>query len=154
MLDANILIAGVAWPRWPYEVLRYAEGQDFQTVLSSYIIDQARRRIQSRFPGYLARFELFLLASRYERVDDPSREDLAAHANLVRDATDAPVALAAINAKVDYLVSEDKDLTAHDESTMELRQQVRVLLSGTFLREVMGWSGDQLEAIRYRTWQT
>lgn len=27
-----------------------------------------------------------------------------------------------------------------------------VLLAGTFLREVMGWTSEELEAIRHRTW--
>jgi len=62
------------------------------------------------------------------------------------------VALAAIVAKADYLVSEDKDLTVQDETTAELRRHVKVMLSGTFLREVMGWTSEQLEAIRHRKW--
>ena len=47
MVDANILIAGVVWPRWPYEVLRHALRGDFRLVLSEYVIQQARRRIQT-----------------------------------------------------------------------------------------------------------
>jgi predicted nucleic acid-binding protein len=70
----------------------------------------------------------------------------------VRDPTDIPIALAAINAEVDYLVSEDKDLTAQDDTTAELRKHLTVYLSGTFLREVMGWSSEELEAIRGRSW--
>ena len=50
--------------------------------------------------------------------------------------------LLSITAKVDYLVSEDKDLTTQDETTAELRRHLKVLLSGTFLREVMGWSSE------------
>ena len=62
------------------------------------------------------------------------------------------VALAAIVAKADYLISEDKDFTVQDESTAELRKQIKVILSGTFLREVMGWTSEELEAIRHRRW--
>lgn len=57
---------------------------------------------------------------------------------LLRDVTDVPIALSAVLAKADYLVSEDKDLTVLDESTAELRSQVKVMLDATFLREVMG----------------
>ena len=42
MLDANILIAGSVWPRWPYEVLQHALRGDFRLVLSEYVIQQAR----------------------------------------------------------------------------------------------------------------
>lgn len=72
--------------------------------------------------------------------------------HLVRDLDDVAIALVAIIAKVDYLVSEDKDLTVQDQTTAELRKQVKVVVSGTFLREVMGWTSEQLEAIRHRKW--
>ena len=66
--------------------------------------------------------------------------------------SDVAIALAAIAAKVDYLVSEDKDLTVQDATTAELRRHLKVRLSGTFLREVMGWTSEKLEGIRHRTW--
>jgi hypothetical protein len=61
--------------------------------------------------------------------------------------------LAAIAAGVHYLVSDDKDLTVQDETTQKLRERLTVLLSGTFLRQVMGWSSEDLERVRRRTWQ-
>ena len=70
----------------------------------------------------------------------------------VRDLADVPVALSAIKAKVDYIVSEDKDLSEQDETTAELRKYVKILISGTFLRVVMGWTSEQLEAVRGRKW--
>jgi predicted nucleic acid-binding protein len=85
-------------------------------------------------------------------VSDPTEEDVKANRHLVRDLDDVAVALAAIVAKADYLVSEDKDLTVQDDSTVDLRKQIRVVVSGTFLREAMGWTGEQLEAIRHRKW--
>ncbi len=63
------------------------------------------------------------------------------------------MALAALNAGVDYLVSEDKDLTAQDESTTKLRGELSVMISGAFLREVMHWSSEELEKVRHRTWR-
>jgi hypothetical protein len=115
-VDANVLFAGSAFPRWPYEVLRHAAAGDLQLV------------------------------------PDPKLEEIEAHTNLVRDASDVAVALAAIAADVDYVVSEDKDLTAHDETTVELRRHLQVMLSGTFLREVMGWASANLDIVRRRTW--
>ena len=152
MLDANILIAGSVWPRWPHEILEHAERRDFKLILSPFIIEQARRPINRRFVSGRSRFERFLRHARYELAAEVSEQDVKNHRDLVRDMTDVPVALAAINARADYLVSEDKDLTVRDDTTTELRRNVTVLLSGTFLREVMGWSSDQLEAIRHRTW--
>jgi hypothetical protein len=70
----------------------------------------------------------------------------------MRDVTDVPIALAAIRAGVDVLVSEDKDFTIQNETTAELHRHLTVMLSGTFLRQVMGWTSEELEAIRHRTW--
>jgi predicted nucleic acid-binding protein len=153
MVDANILIAGSVWPRWSYEVLQHALRGDFQLVVSEYVIQQARRHIQSRFPSYGDQFDEFLKACQYELVDDPTKEEVEEGIDLVRDPSDVPVALAAIHARVDYLVSEDKDLTIQDETTAWLRQKLKVSISGTFLREVMGWSSENLERIRRRTWR-
>jgi len=152
MLDANVLLAGVVFPRWPWEILQHAMREDFHLVLCPYVIRQARRRIAQRFPEFLADFDDFLARCPHELVHDPSIEEVRAHTRLVRDETDVPVALAAIQTGVDYLVSEDKDLTARDETTAELRQYIQPLISGTFLHEVMGWTHEELEAVRGRTW--
>jgi predicted nucleic acid-binding protein len=153
MVDANILIAGTVWPRWSYEVLRHSLQGDFQLVLSQFVINQAARRISTRFPDYLDSFETFLRRRRFELVPDPSPEEIVAWQHIVRDLTDVPVALTAINAEVDYLVSEDKDLTARDDTTIALRRHLTVLLSGTFLRQMMGWESEALERVRGRTWK-
>lgn len=93
-----------------------------------------------------------LSLSSIELVPDPAPEEVAAHRGLVRDETDVPVVPAALNARVDCLVSEDKDLTAQDDTTTALRGKLTVRLSGTFLREVLGWDSEQLEAVRGRSW--
>jgi predicted nucleic acid-binding protein len=152
MVDANVLLAGVVFPRWPWEILRHAVRGDFCLVLCPYVIHQARRRIAQRFPEFLASFDEFLAHCPHELLPDPAPEDVQAHAGLVRDVTDIPVALAAIVARVDYLVSEDKDLTVVDETTKVLRRHVQPLISGTFLRQVMNWSSEELEAVRRRMW--
>jgi len=111
MVDANVLFAGVVWPRWPYEVLQHALRGDFQLLLSPLVIAQARRALTPRYAGWVPAFDGLLEKLPFELAPDPSRAELHRHAGLVRDDTDIPVALAAINAGVDYLVSEDKDLT-------------------------------------------
>ena len=152
LTDANILFAGSAFPRWSYEVLEHAASGDFQIVLCPLIIEQARRNLQKRYPDKVERLETFFRLVDYELVSDPTPEEVVANQKLVRDLSDVAVALAAISAKVDYLISKDKDFTVQDESTAEIRKHVKVMLSGTFLREVMGWTSDELDAIRHRKW--
>lgn len=153
MVDANVLIAGVVWPRWPFEVLRHARHGDFRLVLSRRVIGEARRIIQNRFPNYSEPFEAFLQACDYELADEPSKDQIAANLTLVRDPADVPIALTAINAGVDVYVTSDRDFTDRDESTEKLHQRLTILLPGTFLREHMGWTSEELEAARNRSWR-
>jgi predicted nucleic acid-binding protein len=153
MVDANILVSGSVWPRWPYEVLQHGLNGDFQLVLNQYVVEEARRTLLKRFPQHIEKFEMLLKISQCELTAAPVKEQVLAHQDLVRDVADVPVALAAINAGVDYLVSEDKDLTVQDKTTAVLRSQVITIISGTFLRTVMGWNSEQLEQVRGRNWR-
>lgn len=106
-VDANVLLAGNAFPRWPYEVLEHATDGDFKLVLCPLVIQQAREHLQKLFPVHLARFERFLREADYELVPDPSPVEIDAYPNLVRDVSDIPIAVAAMAAGVDYVVSEE-----------------------------------------------
>lgn len=153
MVDANILISGIIWPRWPFEVLQHAIKKDFHLILCEYAITQARVHFQRRFGKYLDQFDEFLTCTDFEIVDNPSKELVSQNNSLVRDPTDVPIAVAAIQSNVEILVSEDKDLTAKDASTKELHNQLQVMISGTFLREIMGWTSYELEIVHKRTWR-
>jgi predicted nucleic acid-binding protein len=148
MVDANVLVAGMGWPRWPYALLQHAVAGDFQLVLSPFVIEEAQRHLGRIAPHALPRFQTFLALSEYEAIEDPTSEMIATHQNLVRDAKDIPVALAAMQAEVDCLISSDKDLTESEG----LKERVRVLLPAVFLRDFMGWTSEELEAIRWRNW--
>jgi hypothetical protein len=121
-------------------------------VLSEQAVREARARMERGTPAQAAALEQFLADCDLERVPDPDPEEVRRHPTLVRDAKDIPIALAAIAAGVDHLVSNDKDLTAEDETTAELRRLIRPMTVGRFLNEVMGWSSEELERIRLRTW--
>lgn len=151
-VDATVLIAGSGWPRWPYEVLLAGLREDIRLVVSPFVVEQARRNIRRKFPEHLPRLEEFLSSVDWEVLPEATLAEIKKNTRLIRDVDDIPVVLPAIKAGVDCMVSEDKDLTAQDQTTALLRQKLTVLLSGTFLRRVMGWTSEQLEAIRYRKW--
>jgi predicted nucleic acid-binding protein len=152
MVDATVLFAGTGWPRWSYEVLRHALRGDFQLVLSPLLIKQVRRNLTKKLPNYLTAFETWLELVPFEAVADPTAVTFLENQTLLRDLKDVPLALSAIEAEVYCLVSEDKDFTTEDASTAELRQRLRVMRPVIFLREVMGWSSEDLEKIRHREW--
>jgi predicted nucleic acid-binding protein len=154
MLDANVLIAGTIWPRWQYAILQHAIKGDFQLVLAPLIIEAARRHIIDIDAKQLPRFEQFLADCSFELVDNPTRREVEQNRNLVRSAADVPIALAAINSKVDYFVTYDRDFTDEDETTEKIRQALPgIMMPPVFLREVMGWTSEELEEIRDRDWE-
>jgi predicted nucleic acid-binding protein len=152
MLDATVLFAGSGWPRWSYEVLRHAAREDFQLVLTPGIITQAQRNLQAKAPRRASFLQEWLRTCPLETVARPSLAEIAANHNLVRQAEDVPIALAAIKANVDYFVSEDKDFTERSATTHRIHRVLTIMRPVIFLREVMGWSSEDLEKIRKRSW--
>jgi uncharacterized protein len=135
VVDTNVLLSGIVWPRWPYEILRYARQHEIELVLCPFIIEQVYRNVQKYFPDSLPYLGEVLALCDYTEVPDPSPEEVAAHKGLMRDPTDIPTALAAIKAQVDCLITTDKDFTDRTAENEPLHQQLRILLPGTFLRE-------------------
>jgi predicted nucleic acid-binding protein len=106
----------------------------------------------TKFPECLQIFERFLLIGKYQFVPNPSKEEVLANVNLVRDLKDVPVVLAAIKADAKYLISTDTDLIDIDETTEELRKYITPMSPGKFLNIVMNWSHEQLYQISRRCW--
>jgi predicted nucleic acid-binding protein len=152
-VDANALVAGTTYPRFPYEVLQHAIKGDYKLVLSPRVIQEATQAVAVIFPGHIQRLEQFLQDAHAELALTPTDDEIEANSHLIRDPKDVHVALAAINAEVDLLVTQDKDFTDRDESTQALHEKLNIMLPGTFLREHMGWTSKALEAIRSRNWE-
>lgn len=152
-LDTNVFFAGLTYPRWPYEILRYGETEEIEIILCPLVICEIEKNIAKKFPSFFEEVKLFINTGNFKKVANPSKKEIEKHHDLVRDKKDIPIALAAIKAKVDFLVSSDKDLTARDHTTEKLRKYIKPILPGTFLKEVMKWTSEELEAIRYRKWK-
>jgi putative PIN family toxin of toxin-antitoxin system len=151
-LDANVLIRGVTFPRFPYEVLQHAARKEIAAIVCPLVLDSARLYVRERFRDHQGAFEVLLELLDLELVPDPPIVEVVANAGLVRDPKDIPVALAAIAAGAEYLVSTDRDFTDMDDTTAELRRHLRPVSVGAFLHEVMGWSHESLSSIERRRW--
>ena len=150
-LDANVLIAGVRLPRWPYEIMRAAIKGPFDLVLPEQVIIEARRHL--RHPARIAALEAFLAGSGYEELPMPSAKLVRRNHDLVRSKKDIPIALSLLEGGADVFVSNDRDFTDTGATADHFQQQVRVMLAAVFLKNVLGWSSEALEAIRDRTWE-
>jgi predicted nucleic acid-binding protein len=149
-LDANVLVAGIQLPRWPHEVIRAAIGGHFDLVLPRQVIEEARRHLDTT---RLDALEFALSQSNYEQVPMPSPDLVGRNGDLVRSSKDVPIALALLAGEADIFVTSDRDFTEPAATAHRFRKRVRVMLPAVFLRGVCGWSSDDLEAIRTRTWQ-
>jgi predicted nucleic acid-binding protein len=109
-VDTNVLIRGLTLPRFPYEVLRAGALGQVQLITFQTTLAKARYYTQTRFPAQLQRFERFLDTGVLGVVENPSESAVRMYPDLVRDEDDIPVALAAIQAGAEYLVSTDPDL--------------------------------------------
>src|SRR5262249_43631427 len=122
----------------------------YQLVLSQQIIDEVTEEIAAKLPDQRVAFRRLLARLKPEMVPEPGVKQLARNRSLLPDPEDVPIALAAINARVDYFVSEDKHFTEQSEQNGLLHQRLNIMLAGTFLREVMKWTSEQLENVRIR----
>ncbi len=152
MADSNVIIAGVLKPRWFHAFLRHALAGDFRLVLAPQTVREVLRWAERKGGARRQAIETFLAAADFEMAPDVTREDIETHRDAIRDETDIPILLAAIRARVDYLVTNEKDFHAPDTKFCLARHGVVVMLVGTFLRELMGWRSEDLERIRHRNW--
>ncbi len=152
LADSNVLIAGILKPRWFFEFLGHAIRGDFVLVLAPQTIAELHKWIEKKGQQQKAVYQFFLGVSNFEVAPDVTREEVEAQLHLVRDVTDVPVALSAIKAKVDYLVTNDQDFHTAETKAELQKHGVKVMLVGAFLAQVMNWQSHALEAIRQREW--
>lgn len=118
MVDSNVLIAGIGWRRFPYYVLRHAIS-DYQLILSPLVIEEVKEHTARLFPVKLVELETYLEDIEYEVAPNPTRDELIANKDIVRDREHIAIVLAAIDAKVDYFISQDKDITGPTQPAMK-----------------------------------
>ncbi|MGH7166606.1 MAG: putative toxin-antitoxin system toxin component, PIN family [Nitrospiraceae bacterium] len=132
-LDTSALIAGlVSHTGAAREVLRAAEAQVVQLVVSRQVLTEAERNVSAKLPVILADYHALLEQIALELVEDPGLEAVREAAVVIHH-KDAAILAAAREAEVDYLVSWN---TRHFH-TETVRAFVRfpILTPGEFLRE-------------------
>jgi predicted nucleic acid-binding protein len=149
-LDTNVLIAGVRFPRWPYEVMESAVQGRYEVLLPTQVQTEASRHLETA--AQRRRLTDFLARCAYTEIPRPSPDHVNMNLDLIRDRSDVPLALALLNTQADILVTSDRDFTEPGATSQRFSEQVRVMLPAVFLRQIVGWSSESLEAIRHRRW--
>jgi putative PIN family toxin of toxin-antitoxin system len=107
-IDTNVLIAGVGSVTGASAtVLDLCEAESIQMVISRQVLVEADRNFSAKLSGLVAQFRQFIQNLAPVMVEDPPIKAVDKAAALVAR-KDAAILAAAIEAKVDYLITLDK----------------------------------------------
>lgn len=114
LIDTNILISAALFPASvPAEAFMQAVSPPHDAVVCDYSVDEMRRVFNRKFPHRIPDFERFLSMMAFSvgivatPSDEPEESDC--DEGKIRDVDDRPIYRAAIAARVDAILTGDKD---------------------------------------------
>lgn len=114
LIDTNILISATLFPASvPAEAFFKAVTPPHNAVVCDYSLDEMRRVFNRKFPNRISDFERFvaMMALSVDIVATPPEDEESAQRDekKIRDLKDRPIYRAAVAAKVDAILTGDKD---------------------------------------------
>jgi putative PIN family toxin of toxin-antitoxin system len=107
-IDTSVLIAGVAsLTGASAAVLDLCEAESIQMVISRQVLVEADRNFSAKLPGLVNEFRQFIRNLVPLMVEDPPAAAVERAAGLI-DRKDAAILAAAIESKVEFLITLDK----------------------------------------------
>ncbi len=107
-IDTSVLIAGVAsLTGASAAVLDLCEAESIQMVISRQVLVEADRNFSAKLPGLVNQFRHFIRNLAPLMVEDPPAAAVERSASLI-DRKDAAILAAAIESKVEFLITLDK----------------------------------------------
>ncbi|MBC7251086.1 MAG: PIN domain-containing protein [Anaerolineae bacterium] len=138
-LDSSALFAGVVSADGAARgLLLLGEAGLVTITVSEQVVTETERAVARKVPGALAYYREALRSSGLRIVRDPSPEEVAAHRDIVVHEADVPIVVAAMKARVDYLVSFNRRHFI-DDPGVAARSGLRI-----------GTAGDALAWVRKR----
>jgi predicted nucleic acid-binding protein len=139
-LDSSALFAGIASATGAARaLLLLAETGHITITISEQVVAEAERAIARKLPVALDDLRQAIRESKALIVRDPSLEEVKAHTDLISHPADVPIVLAAMRAKVDYLVTLNRKHFLDDPGASKRAG----LLIGT-PGEVLGWVRERI----------
>jgi predicted nucleic acid-binding protein len=143
-LDSSALFSGIASASGAARALLVlSETGRIQTVISEQVIVETERAMAKKLPAALLDVRKAILASKAQVVADPAPAEVAAHLRLISHAPDVSIVLAAIVARVDFLVTFNRRHFIDDPGVAQ-RSGLRVGDPGdalTWVRQQLATSG-------------
>jgi predicted nucleic acid-binding protein len=139
-LDSSALIAGaISESDAAHVLLNLGESRDIVLTVSELVILESERSVARKSPSNLNDLRKLITATNLQIVANPSKEEVQANLYLINDPTDAPILLAAMKAKVDYLATHNRKHFLDDPKVSE-RSGLRIGTPG----DVLDWLRDNL----------
>ncbi len=85
--------------------MKLAEGGHLRLIVSQQVLAETERSLRAKAPEVLGRYALLLREVNVEIVPDPEPRELSPYIALLPHREDVPILVAALKAKVDYLVT-------------------------------------------------
>lgn len=134
-LDSSALIAGVLSATGAaHTLLMFGEDETILLTVNEWVVRESEEALSRKSPKNIQALRRSLLTSKIQIIPDPSEEEIDANLYLIGDRDDVPVLLAAIKAKVDYLVTHDHKHFLDDPKVTE-RAGIKIGTPG----DVLAW---------------
>ena len=139
-LDSSALIAGaISDSGAAHVLLNLGESQDIVLTVSELVITESERAMAKKAPGNLNDLRSLIKSSNLRIVDNPAKEEVEANLYLINDPNDVPILLAAMKARVDYLVTHNRKQFLDDPKVTEI-SGLRIGTPG----DVLAWLRENL----------
>ncbi len=142
-LDSSALISGIISADGAARVLLLlAETGHLELTISAQVVAETERTIARKAPGAVNDYRLALRVSKVRIVRDPEAEEVRNHLHLITHAADVPILMAAMHAKVDYLVTLNRKHFIDDPGVAN-KTGIRIGTPG----DALGWVRDRMRKI-------
>jgi predicted nucleic acid-binding protein len=139
-LDSSALFAGVVSSTGASRALLLLVEADLITVtISDQVIAETERAVARKIPRALAYYREALRSSGIRIMPKPSPEDVQRYLDIIAHQADVPIVVAAMQAKVDYLVTLNRRHFI-DDPTVAVRSGLRIGTPG----DALAWVREQL----------
>lgn len=104
--DSSALISGVISSRGAARaLLLLSEVESITIIVSEQVVAETERALARKAVRAIPYYREALRASKIRIVRDPPLDEVRKHQGIIRDASDAPIVLAAMRAGMEYLVT-------------------------------------------------
>lgn len=137
-LDSSALFTGIVSSKGAARVLLLlAETGHITITISEQVVTETERAIARKVPLALSDLRQTIMVSQAQIVRDPHPEDVQVNLHLISHSADVPIVLAAMKAKVDYLVTLNRKHFI-DDPEAAIQAGLRIGTPGDALNWVRG----------------